>query len=92
MGNCLKEVELTSKEFNLIVFGNIFLRKLTLEAGISGIQWSPKMQDFTALMCLEMELHKEYDDLLMQEKLLWYQKSCENWVRLGDRNTKCFHT
>lgn len=31
MGNCLKEIELSSKEFNMTIFGNIFRRKHNLE-------------------------------------------------------------
>lgn len=41
---------------------------------------------------LEGELHREYDEVLKQEELLWYQKSREKWVRFRDRNIKFFHT
>jgi len=40
----------------------------------------------------EASLQKEYNDVLRQEEILWYQKSRENWVKLGDRNTSFFHT
>jgi len=46
----------------------------------------------THLIMTEASLQKEYNDVLMQEKILWYQKSRENWVKLGDRNTSFFHT
>nr|TKS12411.1 hypothetical protein D5086_0000063400 [Populus alba] len=38
------------------------------------------------------ELRREYNVVLQQEEMLWYQKSREKWVRYGDRNTKIFHT
>jgi hypothetical protein len=52
-----------------------------------------KMVDSTHLIMTEASLQKEYNDVLKQEEILWYQKSRENWVKLGDRNTEFFpHT
>lgn len=39
---------------------------------------------------LEGDLQRECNDVLKQEEMLWYHKSREKWVRLGDRNTKFF--
>jgi hypothetical protein len=33
-----------------------------------------------------------YNKILSQEEMLWYQKSRENWVKYGNKNTKFFHT
>lgn len=42
------------------------------------------------LIKLEYKLQKEYNEVLKQEELLWYNKSCEKWVKFGDLNTKLF--
>ena len=45
-----------------------------------------------ALLDREAALLKEFEVVLEQEEMLWFQKSREKWVALGDRNTKYFHT
>lgn len=43
------------------------------------------------LHLLEKELVEQYNQILYQEELLWFQKSRSNWIIQGDRNTKFFH-
>ena len=46
--------------------------------------------DSISLSLLERELQKDCSDVLRQEKLFWFQKSNEKWVKMGDRNTSFF--
>lgn len=88
----LSRVQKDAQEFNSKTFGNIFKRKRSLEARMTGIQRTWQNSDILNLAMLERELHKEYSEVLKQKELLWYQKFREKWVKLGDRNTKFFHT
>ena len=90
--NCLKEVTWDSVKFNQEVFGNVFKKKKELEARINGIQRRLESWDSVSLELLEKSLRQEYEKVLEQEELIWYQKSREKWVKFGDRNTNFFHT
>lgn len=87
----LLKVQEASLSFNKDVFGNIFKRKMQVESRIKGIQKSLDRVDFVQLVLLESQLQKEYNQILFQEELHWFQKSRDNWIKLGDRNTKYFH-
>lgn len=41
---------------------------------------------------LEKELQSELERVLDDEELIWKQKSTKDWLMLGDRNTKYFHS
>ncbi|KAF1877028.1 hypothetical protein Lal_00033581 [Lupinus albus] len=38
------------------------------------------------------QLKQDYNIILRQEDMLWFQKSKEQWAKFGDRNTKYIHT
>ena len=43
------------------------------------------------LQQLEVDLQQEYVNILLQEELLWHQRSTCNWNKNGDRNTSFYH-
>ncbi|XP_015966728.1 uncharacterized protein LOC107490459 [Arachis duranensis] len=87
----LKIVQHASLDFNSNIFGNIFVRKSKLEYQIDQIQRRVEVTNVLSLRIKEAELREDYNRLLLQEELFWYQKSREQWVKYGNRNTKFFH-
>ena len=69
-------------------FGDIFKRKETILARLKGIQNSPSYNHSIFLSILERNLLIEYQQLLRDEELLWFQKSRVNWIESGDKNTQ----
>lgn len=41
---------------------------------------------------LQRKLLRDYENVLFQEETFWFQKSREQWIKLGSRNTIFFHT
>lgn len=72
-------------------FGSIFKRKRVLLARLSGIQRSESYTNSSFLQSLEQELLREYQEVLYQEELLWYQKSRSQLIRDGEQNTRFYH-
>lgn len=70
----LDNVRKDALEFNEKSFGNIFKRKRNLEARLKGLQKSLETCGDLRLTALEAEIQKEYQDVLKQEELLWFQK------------------
>jgi len=88
----LEHVRLDATTFNKEVFGDIHKRKGTLAEKLKQVQHKLETVDSTYLNMIEASLQKEYNDVLKQEEILRYQKSRENLVKLGNRNTCFFHT
>jgi hypothetical protein len=87
----LKTVREKSILFNKDVFGNIFQRKKHVENRLKGVQSYLERVDSTWHTNLEKELQQEYNHILFQEEMLWYQKSREKWIQFGDKNSSFFH-
>ena len=77
--------------FNKEVFGNIFKRKKHVESRFKGVQNYLERVDSVRHTLLEKELQNEYNHILFQEEILWYQKSQEKWIKFGDKNSAFFH-
>lgn len=43
-------------------------------------------------MKLELKFKEKRQVILLQEELLWLQKSRNDWLKVGDPNTNFFHT
>ena len=47
---------------------------------------------YSHFIILEKQLQVQYDQVLHEEEMLWYQKSREQWIKFGNKNTKFFLT
>ncbi|CAJ2635885.1 unnamed protein product [Trifolium pratense] len=88
----LNNVRQDSITFNHEVFGNIFKRKKHIENRLKGVQLYLERVDSLHHVLLERDLQREYNHILFQEEMHWYQKSREKWVKFGDKNSAFFHT
>ncbi|KAG7576302.1 Ribonuclease H domain [Arabidopsis thaliana x Arabidopsis arenosa] len=80
------------KKWNREVFGDVHSRKEKLITEIKEVQDLLEVSQSDDLLTKEEQLLKDFDTLLEQEEVIWYQKSREKIIALGDRNTTFFHT
>ncbi|XP_061350051.1 uncharacterized protein LOC133295261 [Gastrolobium bilobum] len=80
------------KKWNNDVFGFTSYRKNIIIARLEGIQKCSGNNNGRYLEKLERRLNKELEKILDQEEQIWHQKSREEWIRDGDRNTRFYHT
>src|ERR1044072_1812206 len=92
LSHSLGRVKDQSLIFNKNIFGNIFERKHKLEKRLHGLQRELERVDSAVLLRTLLQVQNELEETLKQEEMLWYQKSREQAIKCGDRNTKFFHT
>lgn len=73
----LDQIKNLSLSFNKNVFGDIFRRKRIIEARLRGIQRALERVDSLSLTYLEQTLQHDYNHILFQEEIFWFQKSRE---------------
>jgi len=80
------------KKWNREVFGDVKKKKEDLMKEIKDIQDALELSQSDDMLRKEEDLIKAFDVVLEQKEIIWFHKSREKWVALGDRNTNYFHT
>lgn len=88
----LKLLRFQLKKWNKDIFGDVHKKKEKLMAEIKLVQDALELSQTDVMLEKEEELLKEFEVVLEQEEVVWFQKSREKWIALGERNTNYFHT
>ncbi|XP_021605634.1 uncharacterized protein LOC110610068 [Manihot esculenta] len=76
----LKSTKGSLSQWNRSEFGNIFHNKQRLIRRIDGVQKSLAIRRTRGLVKLEFNLRRQFQDVLKQEELYWFQQSREEWI------------
>lgn len=73
------------------MFGDIKKRKDHLMRRLGGVQKKLAHIATTGQMKLEEKLKYCWEEVLLHEEVMWFQKSKIQWLQYGDHNAKFFH-
>lgn len=79
------------EKWNKEIFGNIFARKKSLLRQLESINAQMVFNNNPHLVEQQYNIWKEYEEVLGQEEILWFQKSRSKWLAFGDKNSRYFH-
>nr|KYP48705.1 Transposon TX1 uncharacterized [Cajanus cajan] len=74
------------------ILESLSLIRKCLGTRLGGLERYLEKVDSRRHALLYQELFQQYELVLQQEETLWYQKSREKWIKLGNKNTAFFHT
>ncbi|KAF9608926.1 hypothetical protein IFM89_012094 [Coptis chinensis] len=91
--NKLKQCQKNLKWWNKNIFGLLDTKMQDAQHRLEQIQYESLTQTDLGddLFAAEHTQIQRYNDLLVQQATHWGQKSCSNWYKFGDLNTKYFH-
>ncbi|TYG88190.1 hypothetical protein ES288_A12G001900v1 [Gossypium darwinii] len=89
--NMMENFRVKVQNWNNHVYLNIFSRKKQLIHELKIVQRLMELRLNRRFRSRAIELRQALEEVLKQEKLLWFQKSWSVWLLNGDRNTKYFH-
>lgn len=90
LNQTLKEFQLKLEAWNRDTFGKIFQRKRRNVLRLLGVQRALERRITEGLLKLDSKLRLERREILLQEELLWKQKSRVDWLKAGESNTRFF--
>ncbi|XP_061371646.1 uncharacterized protein LOC133314221 [Gastrolobium bilobum] len=79
------------QHWNNHVYGYIHQRKKFIMQQIEKVQFQRISSDCMRLQDTEKYLQKEFNQVLDEEEMLWYQKSRHNWIVDADKNARYYH-
>lgn len=88
----LRSLKIELQKWNQNVFGNIHLQKNRIVIELCNVETSLERASSDQLLNDYYSLQKQFDDVLSNEEMMWFQKSRVKWIECGDRNTSFFHT